>query len=72
MQLRIVKHGSASHQGRGNHVITSFSDLDALAREVARDVKTWAGRVPLRKQGSTFVLRLTASWGEPETKKKRK
>ena len=72
MQLRIRKSSSLGPASVGNHTVTTFDQLDALAREVARDVKTWARQVPLRKQGSQFTLKLFAEWTEPAPVKKRK
>jgi hypothetical protein len=53
-------------------VIANFADLDALAREVTADVKTWAKAVPLRKQRATLTVWLNAEWVEPVKPKKRK
>ncbi len=72
MKLRIRKHSSVSKGQPVNHLIGSFTDLDSLAREVARDVKTWARQVPLRKQYSRFTLELFAEWTEPAKTKKPK
>ena len=72
MQLRIRKGHPAFPKSASNHMIATFKDLDALALEVARDVKTWARQVPVRKQSSRFILHLVAEWTEPAPAKKRK
>lgn len=71
MQLRIIRSSSSRLSGETHYTIGSFSDFDALGRDIARDVKTWAKGVPLRKQGSRLTLHLDASWTERETKKKK-
>jgi hypothetical protein len=72
MQLRIHYHRGKVGTPPSNHVIANFADLDALAREVTADVKTWAKAVPLRKQRATLTVWLNAEWVEPVKPKKRK
>jgi hypothetical protein len=70
LKIRVKSNGTTSPAR--DRLIATFEDLDKLAKEIARDVKTWAGRVPLRKQGSSYGLALIAEWVEPTpTKKKR-
>jgi hypothetical protein len=72
MKLRIHYSPGGASASKRNHQIDNFTDLDLLAREVAADVKRWARQIPLRTQPSTFNIKLTAEWGEPVEKKKRK
>ena len=72
MQLRIHYHRPPHGTPPSNHLISNFADLDALAREVTADVKTWAKAVPLRRQSATLNIRLSAAWVEPDKKKRKK
>ncbi len=69
MQLRVTVTSFGLEGLELNHVVRSFEDQDAIAREVARAVKNWVRQVPVRKRGSHVTIDLRAEWTQRDSAK---